>query len=110
MTVLKTVGIIGYFWYVVYNLDLVHQSVLAGEKEFKDVPFKIQVLQLTLIAFGLQHFIFIIGRLVFFLFIQTFCCGCPCIDGNATELGNQEDPFSNRIVSMNYEKYTIEQR
>lgn len=111
VTVIKTLVLAAYFGYVVYLLEQVNESMLAGEKQFDEAPLKIQVLQLTLVAFAGQHALFIFGRIALFLFIQIFCCGCPCIDGNATELANnEEDPFANRIVSMHYEKYTIEQR
>ena len=82
--------------------------MLQGKKKFIDGSLTTDSLRFYILTFGLQHFFFLGARVALLVFISICCCGCPCVDGNADELANNNDPWANRIISMNYERYILE--
>ena len=67
-------------------------------------------LGLLILLFALHHVVFIVARLFVYFFIQIFCCGCVCHDGNAYPMENRAgieperfDGYANYISSLNYE-------
>lgn len=98
-----------YFVIVFNNLGSVGESMLEGKKRFIDGYLATESLRFYVLTFGLQHFFFMGIRFALMVFISLCCCGCPCVDSEAGELQNHEgDPFANRIISMNYEKYILD--
>ena len=67
--------------------------------------------------FGFQHIIFILARLALLIVINTVCFGCCCFEDDAVELRyigdnpneerNEYDPFADRIISFEYEKFIV---
>ena len=69
-----------------FNLsyDCDQQSLLQNDGEqalaLIDLADHYYDLGLVFLLFAIQHFIFIIARIIFFLLITILCCGCSCAD------------------------------
>ncbi len=84
-------------------LNLRTSFIDGADKTYLDGAYAAQQLGYTFLLFVFQHPIFIAARFVLFLITQIFCCGCPCIDEDVTELhafelDGTDDCFADRVL------------
>jgi hypothetical protein len=85
---------------------------IVDDAYFTSLKSEQEWLQTLLILFALQHFVFIVDKLAYYLFISIFCLGCACVEGEVVPMPmidgvamSDYDPIGNRAVSFYYEKW-----